>query len=301
MITLTMERLDHAVVLKLPTDHEHVMVALWRLGLNRDPHMYTLGELNAVFSYDTPEEHQMVRLIDMNNSQHFALCSLHETLAPLVPYAQQLRKKLQSGSYRSAKDFYYDMESLVFDPKHMMTYFYFPVSGEVVAKDGSVTKADDDMLCDYHKMIEFAMYTVQSQTYFWETELFSDVKGVPEKLAFAGWSIEEMDGVLFGEVLLMHLEPFTDEEMEDLAEKIEQINSIDFAIRMKHWSVLTDAGLLHLYLCSEDGDYSLINPDDFLDDEEEADVCLCPHCRKKMAEQGLSPDGVSSTGRMEAP
>ena len=45
-------------------------------------------------------------------------------------------------------------------------------------------------------MIEFAMYTVQSQTYFWETELFSDVKGVPEKLAFAGWSIEEMDGVL---------------------------------------------------------------------------------------------------------
>ena len=106
MITRTMERLDHAVVLKLPTDHEHVMVALWRLGLNRDPHMYTLGELNAVFSYDTPEEHQMVRLIDMNNSLHFALCSLHEMLAPPVPYAQQLRKKLQSGSYRSAKDFY---------------------------------------------------------------------------------------------------------------------------------------------------------------------------------------------------
>ena len=72
MITLTMERLDHAVVLKLPTDHEHVMVALRRLGLNRDPHMYTLGELSAVFSYDTPEVHQMVRLIDMNNSQHFA-------------------------------------------------------------------------------------------------------------------------------------------------------------------------------------------------------------------------------------
>ena len=121
MITLTMERLDHAVVLKLPTDHEHVMVALWRLGLNRDPHMYTLGELNAVFSYDTPEEHQMVRLIDTNNSLHFVLCSLHEMLAPPVPYAQQLRKKLQSGSYRSAKDFYYDMESLVFEPKHMMT------------------------------------------------------------------------------------------------------------------------------------------------------------------------------------
>jgi len=52
VITLTMERLDHAVVLKLPTEHEHVMVALWWLGLNRDPHMYTLGELNAVFSYD---------------------------------------------------------------------------------------------------------------------------------------------------------------------------------------------------------------------------------------------------------
>ena len=92
MITLTMERLDHAVVLKLPTDHEHVMVALWRLGLNRDPHMYTLGELNAVFSYDTPEEHQMVRLIDMNNSLHFALCSLHEISEAAKVFAGLLKE-----------------------------------------------------------------------------------------------------------------------------------------------------------------------------------------------------------------
>ena len=50
------------------------------------------------------------------------------------------------------------MESLVFDPKHMMTYFYFPVSGEVVAKDGSVTKADDDMLCDYHTRMALRVF-----------------------------------------------------------------------------------------------------------------------------------------------
>lgn len=55
------------------------------------------------------------------------------------------------------------------------------------------------------------------------------------------------------------------------------------------------------YLCSEDGDYSIINPDDFLDDEEDSDLCLCPHCRKKMAEQGLMADGVPPTSRTEAP
>ena len=36
----------------------------------------------------------------------------------------------------------------------------------------------------------------------------------------------------------------TEEEASDTAEKIEMIHSVDFAIRLKQWSVLTDQGLL---------------------------------------------------------
>ena len=36
----------------------------------------------------------------------------------------------------------------------------------------------------------------------------------------AGWSVDEADGMLYGQVLLRHLEPFTEEEYEDLLTEI---------------------------------------------------------------------------------
>jgi uncharacterized protein Smg (DUF494 family) len=60
MIRIEMNRLKHTVVLELPTDYEHVLVSLWKLGLDRDPVKYTLRELKVVFHYDTSEEHQMI-------------------------------------------------------------------------------------------------------------------------------------------------------------------------------------------------------------------------------------------------
>lgn len=296
MIRMILEHFDHTVELKLPAEYEHLLVSLWKLGLNRDPQKYTLGDLNAVFQYDTPEEHQMIRLIDANDTLMYAMVSLHEMLAPPVPFAAELRQKLRDGVYRTAEEYGQDMESLVYDTPSILTSFYFPVSGEVVGKNGTVRQADDEMLRSYHKMIEAAVTQVQAQTLFWETELFSDVEGASQKLVSAGWSVEEIDGMLYGHVQLMHLKAFTEAELEDLGEKIEQINSTEFAIRLKQWSVLTDEGLLFIYLCSSDGDYSLITPE-----EDEEDPCLCPFCQKQMEAQALPETAGSSEARSEAP
>ena len=152
------------------------------------------------------------------------------------------------------------------------------------------------MLRSYHKMIEAAVTQVQAQTLFWETELFSDVEGASQKLVSVGWSVEEIDGMLYGHVQLMHLEAFTEAELEDLGEKIEQINSTEFAIRLKQWSVLTDEGLLFIYLCGGDGDYSLITPE-----EDEEDPCLCPFCQKQMEGQAVPETAGSAEDGSEAP
>ena len=183
MIRMKMEHLDHSVELQLPTEYEHVLVSLWRLGLNRDPQKYTLADLNAVFQYDTPEEHQMVRLIEANDTLMYALISLHEMLAPPAPFAAELRQKLREGVYNTADEYYRDLEKLVYDRECLLTSFYFPISGEVVGKNGSIQQAGDEMLVSYHTMIEAAMCHVQGQSLFWETELFSDIESVHKKLA----------------------------------------------------------------------------------------------------------------------
>ena len=68
MIKIKMKRYDRIVELQLPTEYEHVMVCLWKLGLERDPAKYTLRDLKAVISYDTSWEHQIIRLVSIGNT-----------------------------------------------------------------------------------------------------------------------------------------------------------------------------------------------------------------------------------------
>lgn len=88
---IVMNRLKHTVELELPTDYVRVLVCLWKLGLDRDPVKCTLRELKAVFHYDAPEEHQMIRMIECGDTLMFALISLHQMIAPPYSVADVLR------------------------------------------------------------------------------------------------------------------------------------------------------------------------------------------------------------------
>ena len=68
MIQLKINNMDHKAVLTVPADYERVVLALWTIGLDRDPEKYTLRQLDAEFTYTTEEESQMVRLIDPRSS-----------------------------------------------------------------------------------------------------------------------------------------------------------------------------------------------------------------------------------------
>ena len=71
------------------------------LGLERDPSKYTLEDLNAVISYNTPWEHQMIRLIDTGYTLEDTISILQQMLAPPYPIAARLRSGILSGRFRS--------------------------------------------------------------------------------------------------------------------------------------------------------------------------------------------------------
>ena len=283
MIQLTIRHLDHTAKLKVPAEYERVVLALWTLGLDRDPEKYTLRQLSAEFTFDTDEECRMVLLIDQKFTLRYALGLLSQMMFPPYPVAERIHKKMAAGEYSSEEDFFIEMENLVYDSKLHQHYFYFPVSGEVVDKKGLVRKASDKMILEYEHLICEAIYRVQRQICGSETEMFADVEGVYHKLMGAGWSVESMGEYLVGRVSFFLTEPLTEEEAVAAAEKIEMINSTSFPIRLKHWSVLTDDGLLFAYMCDEDGDYALLAPYDDEDDEDQP--CIFPECQARLKEQ----------------
>lgn len=301
MINIKLRRYNKAVEIQLPTNRETVMVNLWRLGLERDPGKYTLRQLKAVISYTTPWEHQMIRLIDMVYTLEDAISILHQMLAPPYPIAARMRSGILSGRFRSGKHYLRVLEKMVQRGWKVWAEMCFPLSGEIVSEGGNVVKAPAGMLVQYGQMIDQAVMDLRRQTLHNETYLFSDVDGFYENMLSARWSVEELGGRLVGKVKFLLSGIPTMEETACAAEKIEMIHSMEFAIRLKQWSVLTDRGLLFLYLCDHDGNYEIISldePDDEdlyddeedlndddqeLDNEEEEQPCLCPECRKLRA------------------
>lgn len=149
MIQLKINNMDHKAILTVPAEYERVVLALWTIGLDRDPEKYTIWQLDAEFTYTTEEESQMVRLIDPRSSLMNALCFLSEMVYPPYPVAERIHKKMVAGGYASEDDFFIEMEKLVFDQNLDTQVFHFPISGEVVNKRGLVRKASDSLLLKY--------------------------------------------------------------------------------------------------------------------------------------------------------
>lgn len=283
MIQLKIKHLGHSAKLTFPAKYERVALALWTIGLDRDPEKYTLRRLGAEFTSTTEEESQMIRLIDPGNTLMQALCLLSEMMYPPYPVAEKIHKKMAEGGYASEEDFFIEMESFIYDSDLHLQRYYFPVSGEVVDKRGLVRIASDPLLIKYELLISEAIHGVQRQISGSETKLFEDVDGVYQKLMAASWSVESVSGFLVGQVILFLTEPLTKDEAKSAAKKIETLNSSSFPIRLKNWSVLTDEGLLFAYMRDEDGDYDLYDSESEDDDEDQP--CLCPECQARMQTQ----------------
>ena len=287
MMKLILKQFDRTVELKVPTEYEHILLCLWRLGLDRDPAKYTLKDLGAVFSYDDPEEHQIIRLVNMGDTLLDALILLHQMMAPPYPVADRIRAKILSGTYHSGVTFFEDMDDLISEKAEYEAQFFFPISGKLVDGHGNAKNAPASLLVEYERIIEAALGRVQLKSFHSTPTLFCDVDGAYQKLLSASWHVERRGDSMIGKLVLLLMDPLTEEEASDMAEKIEMLHSVDFAIRLKQWSVLTDQGLLFVHLRDENGNCSVIPPDelDGLDDDEADEPCLCPECQERLHRQ----------------
>ena len=302
MIKIKLRRFDTVVELQLPTEWFIVRVNLWRLGLDRDPAKYTLKDLNAVFSYDTSWEHQMIRLIDMRYTLEDAITILQQMLAPPYPIAARLRSFILSGEVSSGKKYLEELDKLVQSACVSREALYFSLSGEIPNARRKMTVAPQQLLWKYGQVISEKLADLPRLNMISETYLFSDVEGFYQKLLSAKWSAVQIEGRLVGKIEFMFAAETTPGEREIAAEKVEMIHSEMFERLLKTWSVLTDRGELSIYLCDEETDYEIISwdapdekektPVDQSGDEDETDnevcPCPCPQCRvQRVGQTGI--------------
>lgn len=288
MIQLTIRFMRHKAILTVPAEYDRMKRALWTLGLDQDPEKYTLRQLGAEFSATTEVESHMVQVVDPGNNLKYAMYLLSEMMYPPYPLAERIHKKMAAGEYTSEEDFFIEMEGYTYNSKVQLHDFPFPVSGTIVNKRGLMRNASNTLLLKYEHLIYHEFHRVLGEVSCNDRKLFEDVDGVYQKLLRASWSVDSLGGELFGQVILFLTEPLTAEEAKSAARKIEEINSTLLRTKLKNWSVLTDVGPMCVYMCNEDGDYSLFDSE-MEDDEDEYDgPCICPECQELMRKHAAS-------------
>lgn len=280
MIKIQMKRYGKSVEVPVITSTEDVYLALWKLGLDRDMAKYTLEGLEAVFLYDTPLEHQMIRTISSTMKLQEVLYVLNHLTTPPEPIAMQLWEDLRDGYCHTSGFAMREIQRMVEEEAVEKAIFTFPIIGELVDTEGYVTEAPAEILAEYQEMIDAAFRKMQIEMLCPMTVLFGEWERISDILLSAVWNAEEADGALLGKVTLLLNTPLDEDMVKKIAEHIEYLNGMVLVQQLKKWSVLTDQGMLFIDLCDEGGDYAVTPLEwDELEDEE---MCLCPDCMAKL-------------------
>ena len=290
MITIFLKRYNRQTEVDMPAMYEELQLALWKLGLDREPERYTLLELEASFRYQAPLEYFVLRLLEGGMTLLDAVSTIYSVIAPPHPIMAQVQ--ILSSGFQSAAELRGEIARLIANTAQFESSCYYPIRGWLMDTEGDMEKADDQLLLEYTDAIEDAVQQMQKWIIHDMALCFADTETPAEdslfqKILSARWSVEKKGKKLYGRIDLLLTENLTEEEQEALEDKSRRITTQDMALRIDRWSVLTDKGILYINFGS--GNQPVIAEDD---DDGETDAlasqahCLCPECEAKLKRYG---------------
>lgn len=299
MITIILKRYGKQVEVDMPAMYEELQLALWKLGLDREPDKYTLMDLNASFHYQEPLEYFVLRLLEGTMTLLDAVSAIYLVIAPPKPIMAQVQ--ILSSGFQSVTELRNEYTKLVENTAQFESSCYYPIRGFLVDTQGDMKEADDGLMMEHAEMIGDAVQRMQMWIIHDMTLCFADTETPAEdsllhKILSARWSVEKKGKKLYGRIDLLLTESLTGEEQEALEEKARRITTQDMALRLERWSVLTDQGILYINFGS--GRQAVIPDEEEIKEKilvpEYQGHCICPECEAKLKEFGnVSPESIS--------
>lgn len=136
-----------------------------------------------------------------------------------------------------------------------MTTFYCPLTAQVQDDEyGDMNDVGDYEIRAAQYEIEEALEREQNPD-FEMADYITDHPTANEKLVSAVWSVEEIDGVLYGRIDCRSAVAFTAEEIEALKDGISGQNSDGFGEGFEQRPIQTDEGDMYVSFWSSGDDY----------------------------------------------
>lgn len=189
----------------------------------------------------------------------------------------ELEQNIINDQYDSMPELLKDIEEMTVSAGKYAESFYFPLKGMLDEDEYEDCYEIDNMfLLEYQDDIQEAVECYQSIDDM--AQFFKRSDSVKEKLASAVWSVDEVDGKLYGRVNVRLKEPLTEEETNILKEWITGQNSDGLGEGFEQRAVEIEEGDLYVSFWHSGDDY-------FVYSQEEMDTYI--HEQREMRMGGM--------------
>ena len=298
MITIILKHHNKHTEVDMPAMYEELQLALWKLGLDREPEKYTLLDLGATFRYQSPLEYFVLRLLEGEMTLLEAVSAIYSVIAPPRPIMAQVQ--ILSSGFKSISELRLEVDRLIEGTAQFGSSCYFSIRGWIVGLDGEMEPASDALILQHAEVIGDAVQRLQSWVIHDMSLCFADTETAAEESLFqkilsARWSVDKKGKKLYGRIDLLLTEDLIPEEQGALEEKSRRITTQDMALRLDRWSVLTDRGILYINFGT--GREKFFDTDEDIMDDDESHCggdCICPECEAQLKKYGnISAEDIS--------
>jgi len=272
MINAIITHKGENLIEKFPVNYFKLHENLNSIGINKAPHRIPLT--------DNDESDIQVKLYSQNDfGSHLALIfketdtleDVQVAVGAVTGASDEVKEELEGyilNDQIGSKDELYDtIREIKESMAPIVTTFYCPLSAQLHENEyGDMEDVGNVYMRQYMSEIEEAVQRDQSPD-FDMAKYITDHPTAKAKLMLATWSVDMVDGTLYGRIDCRSTEPFTAEEIEAIKDGITGQNSDGFGEGFEQRPIQTDEGDLYVSFWHSGNDY-------FVHTQEEMDEFL---------------------------
>ena len=260
MLNAIISHKEKTAVVEFPMDLYKLYQDLHDIGYQGGPHRVKLTDneedaIQVKLYSDNDFGNHLIRLFNETDT----LEDVHTVVGAINIAPDEVKEQLEEYVLHDQLDTKEELFSTLRELKEanapIVTTFYCPLSGQL--NDGEyddMSEVDGRYLRDYISEIEEKLESEQNPD-FELGDYITDHPTADAKLKMARWSVEEINGVLYGRIDCRSAEAFTPEEIEAIKDGITGQNSDGFGEGFEQREIRTEDGDLYVSFWQSGNDY----------------------------------------------
>lgn len=263
---------DQTAIIEFPIDQFDLYKQLGQIGIQKGPHKIPLtddedAEIQVKLYADNDFGNHVIRLFHERDT----LDDVHTAVGAIDIASDDVKEQLEEYILHDQLAGTGHLYNTIRDIKEaiapIVTTFYCPLTAQVHDDEyGDMNDVGDYEIRAAQYEIEEALEREQNPD-FDMAAYITDHPTANDKLVSAVWSVEEIDGVLYGRIDCRSAVAFTEEEIEALKDGISGQNSDGFGEGFEQRPIETDEGDMYVSFWHSGDDY-------FIRTKEEMDEAL---------------------------